>query len=239
MSMPRSPLRRPRSSAPACILWCAFALSVPTALSGCASDGDPEDRALELFEEALAAGRGGDMDEAVRLAREAAEARPGFVDPWMLVGNIEDRRERPEVAREAYREALACDPTFTPAGVCVALTYVREERFDDAREWLQRAVDADPGSAPALFNLGTLCARGGQMAEAGDWFRLAAAVNPRDPDSAMNVARAMAEQGLRDQALAWLDEAVARAGDLPGAPRLRAQADELRASLDAPHDRRQ
>ena len=149
----------------------ALALVV-SAAAGCASNS-PEERAVELMQAGLEVGREGDLEAAAVFLEQAAETRPGFVDPLMFLANVRERQGDFAAARDAYQRALQADPTFTGAGVALAQTYVAEKRFGEARTWLQRCVDMDPGSAPALFNLGALAEDDGDTAMALQWYRLA------------------------------------------------------------------
>jgi len=157
-------------------LHCAALALVFSAAVGCASD-TAEEQAVELMEEGLEIGRAGDLEAAAVLLEQAAETRPGFVDPLMFLANVRERQGDFAAARDAYERALQADPTFTGAGVALAQTYVAEKRFGEARTWLHRCVDMDPGSAPALFNLGALAEGDGDTATALRWYRLAGAMD--------------------------------------------------------------
>jgi len=189
----------------------------------------PEE-ALEVFRQGVESARDGEVDRAMELLQRAADARPGFMDPLLVMGTLEESRGNWDAARAHFMAAIEVDPTFTAVGVRIGLTFVAEQRLDEARVWFVRAIEADPGSFQAHYNLGTLCvqtaerhAERGDLAaaeaarqEAAEWYRVAAALEPRDIDAPTRLAKLRLEAGDAEGALEAAEIALARAGSLRG-----------------------
>ena len=196
--------------------------------------------AVGTYREAVLAHRAGEVERSLELAAQAADTAPGFMDPLLFMGQVEERRGAFEAARGHYLRALELDPTFTAVGVRIGLTYVQEERFGEAREWLLKAVQADPGSFQATFNLGTLARQSGNSEEAVGWYRLAAALEPRDLDALVHIARILLDRGDAAGALEAAESALARdpgpdpeGNALPVVDAARSTASEARRRLGA------
>jgi len=186
-------------------------LVVALATSGCSSTEASKRRtAKSTYRDAVLAMRDGEVDRALDLAATAAEEAPGFVDPHLFMGGVEEQRGDFDAARFHYRNALAIDPTFTAIGVRIGLTFVQEENFDEARGWFLKALDADPGSFQATFNLGTLSRQTGELEEAAEWYRVAASLEPRDMDALVHLSRLRLEAGDAAGALEAAEEALTR-----------------------------
>jgi len=182
---------------------------VAIAASGCASDA-AEQQAVELMQEGVEAGQAGDLEAAATLLEQAAETRPGFIDPLMFLANVRERQGDYSAARDAYRRALQTDPTFTRAGVALAQAYIAERRFSEARTWLHRCVDMDPGSVPAFFNLGILAEDDGDTATALQWYRLAAVMNVWATPPILHEGRIHLAEGRIDDAKNAAERAYTR-----------------------------
>jgi putative PEP-CTERM system TPR-repeat lipoprotein len=57
----------------------------------------------------------GDLEGAVNLLQQAADAAPGFTDPWILLGRVRVLRNDPVGARAAFDKALSLSPDSMPA----------------------------------------------------------------------------------------------------------------------------
>jgi tetratricopeptide (TPR) repeat protein len=200
------------------------------ALGACAST--KEEQAVEAMREALAAARVRDLDTAQRKAEEAAELRPGFIDPLMMLAGLAQLRGEWETARGWYRRVLQHDPTDTAAGVALGHTYVSEARFEDARAWFAKAIEADPGFEAAAYNLGSVHQQLGDLDLAAAWFDVASALDRRDPRALVRLGSIRLQQGRARDALAAADAALARHPASQPARELRAAA--VQALPDAP-----
>lgn len=188
----------------------AAALALAASVAGCKS---AESGAVVTFREAVRAVQAGDDARADRLAAEALQQRPGFIDPLFLRASLAERWKDYEGARSYYRDILAADPTSTAAATALAQTYIAEGRFDDAADWLRRCVEEDPGAEAAMFNLGVLAERGGDQEVALAWFRLSAFLDRRDPRAVGRIAAIRQAQGRSEEAAMAAEEALRRAPD--------------------------
>lgn len=185
-------------------------------------------RATSTLGDALVAAKNGDLDGAERLAQEAREQAPGFIDPLFALAAIAERRADTEAARARYLQILTEDPTQTRAGVALATTYLQEGRFDEAAEWLRRAIEADPGAEPAYFNLGSLAESRGDLDDAVAWLRLSAVLDVNDPRATTRIAAIRLRQGRTRDARLAVDAALQRAPN--HAPALALREEILRAA---------
>ncbi len=203
-------------------------LLVAVLAAGCASGSD-EKKAVALVREARVAARADDLDRAEELLEAAHAARPGFVDPLMLLANLEERRGDLPAARDAYERVLQVDPTLTAAGVALALTHLRDGDLDAGEAWLRRAIESDPGFEPAAFNLGALAERRGQFVDAAAWYEVCAVLAPRSTTALVRLGGIQIRTGEFDAAARTIDRLDTR-GAAPAAAEL---AEALRAATSS------
>jgi Flp pilus assembly protein TadD len=193
------------------------------ALAGACASTD-ETKAVSAMKDARAAAAAGDFDGAKASAERAAELRPGFVDPLMLLAAIAEKRGDVEEARRRYREVLTHDPTATAAGVALGFTYVRTGEFDEASAWFTKAITADPGSEAAAYNLGSLAESRRDLETAAAWFDVAAALDAGDPRAPTRLAAVRLAQNRPKDALDAADTALRRWPDSKAALAIRERA---------------
>ncbi len=192
----------------------------------CAStqEADAEAQAVASMRDALAAAGRQDFDTAQAAAERAAELRPGFVDPLMMLATLADQRGDLEEARRRCIEVLQVDPTTTAAGVLLGFTYVREQRYDEARSWFLKAIESEPGYEAAAYNLASLAEETGELEDAVAWFDVASALDRRDPRALARIANIRIAQGRPEDALKSADAALARYPQSQSAQSTRARA---------------
>ena len=129
---------------------------------------------------ALAAGRRGDTDEAVRSARRAIESSPN--DPFMKMGagRVLTNAGLLDEAETRLREAMRLNP-FPPVYYFGILANALElqGRNEEALELLQIAVGRDPNYFSGHLRLASLLATLGRMGEARHHAEEARRFNPR------------------------------------------------------------
>jgi tetratricopeptide (TPR) repeat protein len=128
--------------------------------------GDAQPALDEVFDQAEACERAGELDDAERLYRLAGKLdRSDPVIPFNL-GNVLDENGRPLEAALAYQDALARDPAFFEAWY--NLGYLAEKRGDlgRAREGYERALATYPKYADALYALARLLTEMERLTEA-------------------------------------------------------------------------
>ncbi len=106
--------------------------------------------------------RGGWINEAATVLRDAFESHPDVRELWKGLGTLMLRSSRPEAAAEAYREALRADPedmeTWINRGAALLLAGQTREAVGVLREVLEK----DSRHAAALNNLGVAYLREGR-----------------------------------------------------------------------------
>ena len=209
----------------------ALAVGLASALLACASAEEEEKRrAVRSLQAAIRSAHDGDLDGAERLAREAREIAPGFVDPLFALASIEEARGNLEAARGHYRQVLVEDPSQVRAGIALATTFAAEGRFDEAADWFGRAIEADPGAATAYFNLASVAETREDPERAAALLRLAAVLDQDDPVAPLRIAGIRLAQGRLEDARVAADAALARAPQFPAAQAMRAEIDRRAAA---------
>ena len=101
--------------------------------------------------------RRGDLEGAQALYQRASE-RPGFVEPWLGLGQLALARSRIDEAAEAYRRALDAGPTDpdvrAEAYRGLGAAHLHAGRFDRAVRELRKAVASAPDEVHAQTLLG-------------------------------------------------------------------------------------
>ena len=182
-----------------------------------ASDGASPYLRTRLAEELLTLGR---VDEAREEVEAALHLDVEFPEAYVDLARVRQRLGDGPGAQAALERALAIDPTCEDA--YVGLAALHQERGDRARTeqtWrdLARAV---PSSAHAHFQLGRALAARGDVRAAEVELARAVDLDPGAHDARVELAELLQGDGRTDDAVAQLDQAWARSGDLKDAERL-------------------
>lgn len=102
----------------------------------------------------IAANRG-QVDEALRRFRRAADLDPAYADPHLQIGNLLGRTGRLEEALAAFGRALERNPGLSEARLQRATTLMDLGRFGEAVPDLERYVEAHPDDERGRFLLRT------------------------------------------------------------------------------------
>jgi hypothetical protein len=108
----------------------------------------------------------GQINEAVRLIREAIALAPQVPEYRNNLGNALVRAERIDEAILAFREAVRLRPAYAKAHSNLGGALRQSGQFALAREAYGRAITADPKLAEAHWNLGVLLMMEGKYREA-------------------------------------------------------------------------
>jgi Flp pilus assembly protein TadD len=156
------------------------------AAAGCA--GAPARRAADeapalhssedARDRAIAARAQGDLDLALRLFVEAAEADPTDVDSLFAIGSIYDQREDKVRAARAYARVVQLDPAHSGALEGLGLCYFEDRQLEQARPLLTRAIAADRTLWRSHNALGLIADALGEHAVALTHFDAALALRP-------------------------------------------------------------
>ena len=157
----------------------------------------------------------GRFDEALALARTAAERRPDFHTIGALAVLHAERGE-PATAEPLFAESRACYRSISPFPLAL-LDFQRGRMWLDqddpqrARGWFAAAAQRVPAYAPAQGHLAEADAALGDADAAIARLR-PLTVSADDPDYAAQLARILGAAGQVDEARMWRTRAAARYG---------------------------
>ena len=117
-------------------------------------------RAILLFETGHFSDAGRDLDVAVRL-------KPDFADAWVVLGMAYHEQGDLTKAAEALQTALQHHPAHPLAHNSLGVVYMDSERLVDAEEEFRRALAILPEHPSARENLASLCERRGNVEASG------------------------------------------------------------------------
>jgi len=144
--------------------------------------------------------RAGELDGALRHAREAAESWPRDAVLHFNLGRLLACLGRDEEALESLGRAVELDPGYAEARNELGLIYLRFNRPDDARHELEAGLQARPDLAPLHKNLARVALAEGRPGEAIEHLKRALSLY------------GTVELGGSAEATYWLAEAFAAQG---------------------------
>ena len=120
------------------------------------------------------AARQGDLNEAVVAFERLAELQPSAARPLFLLGQVEELRQRPEQAGQAYREALQREPAHVPAREALGFVHLGAADFAGAEALFSELAERPQHQGQSRFAYwaalsilgGGDCARGHAALEA-------------------------------------------------------------------------
>jgi tetratricopeptide (TPR) repeat protein len=137
--------------------------------------------AADALAQAVAAGNGGNLAEAERIAREVVAKNPQYAEAQQLLGALLLAQRRPREAIAPLTEAtrLAANAEVETH---LAIALRDTSRSDDAITWLFRAVDRQPALPRAFQELGELLRAKRRYAEAEAVLRRGVDAAPTAPE---------------------------------------------------------
>lgn len=158
---------------------------------------------------AVAAHRGGRVDEAAALYRQVLAAAPEHADALHLLGLAELQSGRAAPAAELIARAIAAAPSVPDYRVTLGSALHAGGRTENALLALAAAVALAPPRAEAHGLRGTLQAAGKNRAGAIASYDAALALNPDLAETQYNRANALQGLGRLDEAVAGYERALA------------------------------
>jgi Tfp pilus assembly protein PilF len=167
-------------------------LTTPAAANtgGSVDDRFVRQRALELWNDAVALHMRGDLDDAIRLYTRSIEVCP-TAEAHTFRGWAYHAMGRLDDAIAECKRAIEVDPTLGNPYNDIGAYLIARGELDEAIPWLERAKHA-PRYEPRHFpymNLGRLYAAKGMIARAIGEFERALELEPGDPVSTQMLAR--------------------------------------------------
>lgn len=191
------------------------------ALAGCASGGgvaknEGASAGQQAAQMQVQLGQGylqqGKLETAQERLQRALQLDPRNVDAHTMLGVLNERINRPEIAETFYRKATELKPDGGAVNNNYGAFLCGRGRYAEADTYFQRAL-ADPfykTPGDAFGNAGACAAKSGNTDKAATYFRSALEAQPRNPTALYEMARISYEKSdnLRARAFMQRLEAV-------------------------------
>jgi tetratricopeptide (TPR) repeat protein len=167
-------------------------------------------RAEATLESAKRAFVVGDMAGAERLCRSIIDAAPGLAGPWIILGDIELRRGRPDSALVFADKAISLEPRNAFGYLVRCKCLVAASRLQDAFETAEVAANIKTCPPMALDELGLIFSQLGRYGYVLSCFRRAVAGDPSSDRHLFNLAVAERTFGELEASDRHCDQVLAR-----------------------------
>jgi predicted O-linked N-acetylglucosamine transferase (SPINDLY family) len=171
----------------------------------------------QMLQSAFAYHRGGQLQQAEALYRQALAAQPSNPDALHLLGVLSQQSGRSADAVELIGRAVAVNPAFPQACFNLGVALKSLGRVEEAAAAYQQAIALQPDYAEAHDNLGNALTELGRDEEAAACYRHALAVNPASAITHNNLGIALKSLGRLDEAVACFRQATALKPDYANA----------------------
>ena len=165
------------------------------------ADSNDVDKATELANRGTELLAQGNVDEAVKVYREAARLSPEDEDMHYNLALALARQGKREAAQAEYLEALRIYPDYAEAHNNLGNLLVTDGKFDDAILHFKEALKISSDNASAHSNLGKALAMQGKFVDAIPCFREALRLKPDYLEARYNLGRAYLAQKRTDEAI--------------------------------------
>ncbi len=176
---------------------------------------EPRDHAVALRNVAKVLSWAGKVDEADRLALQAAAHLPDDAEAQRMAGYAKLRLNQTAEAKPLFEAALRIQDDDVRALTGLGEVYTRFGEHEAARECFSRAVAVDPKHAPAQYNLGNTLRILGQLEEAEAAYRKAISLAPDQPDTHKNLGLVRFALGDVDGTVRHFETALALEEHVP------------------------
>lgn len=176
---------------------------------------EPRDHAIALRNVAKVLSWAGKVDEADRLALQAAEHLPNDAEALRMAGYAKLRLNQTAEAKPLFEAALRMGGDDARALSGLGEVYTRCGQHEAARDCFSRAVAVDPQHAPAQFNLGNSLRILGQLEEAEAAYRKAISLAPDQPDTHKNLGLVLFALGDVERTVHEFEAALALEDHVP------------------------
>ena len=159
--------------------------------------------------------RSHDQVSAIQLFLQAAQLRPGWVEPvyslgmsFFILGNEEKNNEYYDRGARHFKAALELDPTCHKAEFMLGLVESAEDHLDKGKEHFERALKMSPQTAYYHLQYGILLDRMGDNEGARREMELAETLDRANPLTHFNLGRLDARLENYSEARMQLETAV-------------------------------
>ena len=120
------------------------------------AEAEPIDYNQQTYEEAIAALKSGDTEDALELLTRVSREAPDKPRLFTNLGLAYFSLQQAELAEQAFQQAVTRDPNDAVAYNHLGILQRHNGRFQEALIQYQRAIEIDDSYAPAYLNLGIL-----------------------------------------------------------------------------------
>jgi tetratricopeptide (TPR) repeat protein len=160
----------------------------------------------KLFDDGVAASRGGDNDTAVAKFAEATTLMPNCFDCFYNMGYAYAQKKDYAKSEEAYKKSIDLKPDYMDAYNGLAQIYNAQKKFDEAMAISQKAASlaaaSGTGGADALYNVGVTAWNNGKAEDAKKAFEDAIKADPKHANSHYQLAMCLINLGKLPEAAA-------------------------------------
>jgi predicted Zn-dependent protease len=108
-------------------------------------------KATKDYERACDALREGKFDEAEKRLHEAVGKYPQYSTLWVLLGQVLERRQELQQAREACLQGSKANSTSVPSYLCLADIAAHQQNWKEVLQLSNHALELDPSTNPVSY----------------------------------------------------------------------------------------
>jgi tetratricopeptide (TPR) repeat protein len=190
----------------------------------------------KVFEEGVAASRGGDNDTAIAKFNEAIAIVPSCFDCFYNIGYAYSQKKEWEKAEEALKKSIEFKPDYVEAYSMLAQVYSSEKKFDEAQAASQKAATlamaagagGGAAGADALYNVGVTAWNAGKAEDAKKAFEDALKLDPKHANAHYQLAMCLINLGKLPEAVTEFEAYLQNAPDGQYAGQVKAMLTQLK-----------
>jgi len=150
----------------------------------------------------------GDLDEAMRLYREALRDKPDYSQAHFFLACGLEQQGKIDEAKSEYAMALRLKPEFPQAHIFLGLLLAREKKYDQAAAEYEAVLKTNPQSAMAHNDLARLLQTEGRLDESVQHYLAAVQSDPGLPQAHNNLGVLYLQKGQLSDGITQLREAL-------------------------------
>jgi protein O-mannosyl-transferase len=148
------------------------------------------------------------VDDALAHVEEALRLDPDIAEAHSVMGDVWQRKGRPEEAAGEYARALSINPSLAGAGTRLAGALALSGRYGEAAARYRVLLSEQEDSAGLRVGLGNALQHLGRAAEAAAAYEEALRLRPDDADAHYGLGVVLQRAGRLDEALAHYERAL-------------------------------